>query len=151
MKALVRGFLAAIGILFLGIIAAIGVHKTFEHIDALANDGIVVEEQAEEFLDDTENWSIEDHLIFRQEVKEANRVDSMYLTIPDEALIAILTNHGTDLSNHEIVYIYESNKLTYDNINLGKEMKNNLDSLYKKKYLEYRNEILHSPEIIKRE
>lgn len=146
----IRGFLTAIGILFLGIIAAIGVHKTFEHIDALANDDIVVEEQIEEF-DSTENWSIEDYLLFRQEVKETNRVDSIFLTMPNEALIAILTNHGTDLSNHEIVYIYESNKLAYDHINLGKEMSNYLDSLYKKKCLEFKNEILHEPEINKLE
>lgn len=72
-------------------------------------------EVLEEVTDSTsEVLTPEGVLQFRELLRECQRVDSVYMSIPDVVLLAILINHGTDLSNTEIVTIYESNKDIYD-------------------------------------
>lgn len=63
--------------------------------------------------------TIQEILDFRKEIKEGQRVDSMFLAMPDVVLIDILMTHGTSLSNSDIVYIYESNKSRYKDILKG--------------------------------
>lgn len=66
--------------------------------------------------------TIQDVLQFRKEVREGERIDSIFMSIPDVVLIDILMNHGTSLSNGDIVYIYESNKSTYNTVLRGTEV-----------------------------
>lgn len=66
-----------------------------------------------------ENASIQDILEFREHIKECNRIDSVYLHMPEVVLIDILTNYGTDISTADIVYIYESNPNTYNAVQSG--------------------------------
>lgn len=63
--------------------------------------------------------SIQDVLEFREHIRECNRIDSIFLTMPDVVLIDILVNHGTELSNADIVYIYENNPDTYNAVQSG--------------------------------
>lgn len=69
--------------------------------------------------------TIQDVLQFRKEVREEKRIDSIFMSIPDVVLIDILINHGTLLSNGDIVYIYESNKSTYNTVLRGTEVQKN--------------------------
>ena len=64
--------------------------------------------QPVEVTNDTENTSvthedsiasIQDVLRFREHVRELNKADSIFMTIPDVILIDILYNYGTELSN----------------------------------------------------
>lgn len=66
-----------------------------------------------------ESTSIQDILEFREHIKECNRVDSVYLHMPEVVLIDILTNHGTSISPADIVYIYENNPDTYNAVQSG--------------------------------
>lgn len=76
--------------------------------------------------------SIQEVLEFRKEMKESIRMDSVFLNMPDVILVNILKNYGTDLSNYEIVSIYESNKKVYEqDVRGGAEAQKYLDSLYK--------------------
>lgn len=63
--------------------------------------------------------TIQEVLNFREHIRECKRIDSIFLTIPDVVLIDILANHGTHLSNTDIVYIYESNPDTYNAVQSG--------------------------------
>ena len=63
--------------------------------------------------------TIQEVLSFREHIRECNRIDSVFLTIPDVCLIDILANHGTELSNADIVYIYENNPDTYNAVQSG--------------------------------
>lgn len=66
-----------------------------------------------------ESTSIQDILEFREHIKECNRVDSVYLHMPEVVLIDILTNHGTSISPTDIVYIYENNPNIYNAVQSG--------------------------------
>lgn len=66
--------------------------------------------------------TIQDVLQFRKDVREGERIDSIFMSIPDVVLIDILMNHGTSLSNGDIVHIYESNKSTYNTVLRGTEV-----------------------------
>lgn len=66
--------------------------------------------------------TIQDVLQFRKDIREGERIDSIFMSIPDVVLIDILMNHGTSLSNGDIVHIYESNKSTYNTVLRGTEV-----------------------------
>lgn len=55
-------------------------------------------------------------LQWRENMRLDKYVDSVFLVIPEQVLTQILVTKGTDLSNHEIVSIYISNKDFYDNL-----------------------------------
>ena len=57
--------------------------------------------------------SIEDILQEREGLRYSRMVDSVYLTIPDEILIRILMNKGTNASNITIVEEYLTKKEDY--------------------------------------
>lgn len=143
MKSFIKAITGLICIIFLMAAVSIGVHMGCEYYCNHFNDGIVSEVATFDDIDSTDSISIEDHLQFRWELKEALRTDSIYLHMPDEALLSILTSYGSDLSNAEIAYIYESNIDTYRKINLGTNITNTLDSLKYKTFEDWKTEILH--------
>lgn len=97
------------------------VHNNGPKIDKLLNHGNNIELQENIVCEDTvyTEPTIQDVLEFRDYARECNRVDSIFLTMPDVVLIDILRNHGTGLSNSEIVYIYENNPDTYNAVQSG--------------------------------
>ena len=100
--------------------AAYFIHKNADAIDRIFIHESVIDTQTDQFeTDSTVVMTVQDFLEFRKEVIECNRVDSVFLTIPEPILVCILESFGTDLSNHEIVYIYESNIPSYNNILKG--------------------------------
>lgn len=98
--------------------------------------------QPVEVTNDTENTSvthedsiasIQDVLRFREHVRELNKADSIFMTIPDVILIDILYNHGTELSNYDITQIYTNYPETYNIVSSGARSQRYLDSLKKQK------------------
>lgn len=75
--------------------------------------------------------TIQEILEFRSDMRECQRIDSVFLTMPDVILIDILVAHGTSLSNGDIVRIYESNKQTYKSVFNGAKAQQYKDSLLK--------------------
>lgn len=57
--------------------------------------------------------SVEDCLNRREELRYALWVDSVYLAMPEDVLIRILVNKGTQVSVNEIVKEYVKNKEQY--------------------------------------
>lgn len=57
--------------------------------------------------------SVEDCLNRREELRYALWVDSVYLAMPEDVLIQILVNRGTQVSVNEIVKEYVKNKEQY--------------------------------------
>ena len=57
--------------------------------------------------------SVEDCLNKREELRYALWVDSVYLAMPEDVLIQILVNRGTQVSVNEIVKEYVKNKDQY--------------------------------------
>ena len=57
--------------------------------------------------------SVEDCLNKREELRYALWVDSVYLAMPEDVLIQILVNRGTQVSVNEIVEEYVKNKEQY--------------------------------------
>ena len=106
MKNLTIGLIVVVIALLVALLA----FKTYKESTTVDNTEVL-----EEVTDSTsEVLTPEDVLQFRKHLRECQRVDSVYMSIPDIVLLAILMNHGTDLSNLEIVTIYESNKDIYD-------------------------------------
>ena len=127
------------------VVAAIssGVHIGCEYYQHHLPDTTVSTVNEFDDIDNVDETTIEDHLRFRWEIKESIRTDSIYLNMPDEALLSILTSYGTELTNSEIAYIYESNIDTYKRINLGTNITNTIDSLKYKTFEDWKTEILH--------
>ena len=75
--------------------------------------------------------SIEEFLQFRKEMIEADRKDSIFKVMPEIALVNILYNFGTELSQYEIVDIYEANLENYNKILEGAKTKEFVDSIKK--------------------
>lgn len=94
----------------IALLVALLAFKTYKESTTVDNTEVL-----EEVTDSTpEVLTPEDVLQFRKHLRECQRVDSVYMSMPDIVLLAILMNHGTDLSTTEIVTIYESNKDIYD-------------------------------------
>lgn len=70
--------------------------------------------------------TVQDFLQFRYDIRESQRVDSMFMSLPDAVLVDILMTHGTSLSNTDIVRIYESNKERYSDIKTGADIQKGL-------------------------
>ena len=73
-------------------------------------------------------WTRPDHSGYYDAVANAFNSDD---TMPDVILIDILLQHGTSLSNSNIVTIYESNKERYNNVMSGARVQQYKDSLDK--------------------
>ena len=59
---------------------------------------------------------VQEVLQWRESMRLDKYVDSVFLVMPEQVLTQILVTKGTDLSNHEIVSIYISNKDFYDKL-----------------------------------
>lgn len=97
------------------------VHNNGPEIDKLLNRGNDIGLQESIVCEDTTyaEPSIQDILEFREHARECKRIDSIFMTMPDVVLIDILMNHGTSLSNSDIVYIYKNNPETYNAVQSG--------------------------------
>ena len=60
--------------------------------------------------------TVQEVLQWRENLRLDKYVDSVFLVMPEQVLTQILVTKGTDLSNHEIVSIYISNKDFYDKL-----------------------------------
>lgn len=104
-------------IIMMGIIATV-VH---ENHDTVRN--FFMGNSQEEVLDTTQIvepvFTIQEYLKVREDYRESQRIDSVFLSIPDVILIDLLSTYGTDLSIQDIVHIYESNKSTYNSVLSG--------------------------------
>lgn len=60
--------------------------------------------------------TVQEVLQWRENLRLDKYVDSVFLVMPEQILTQILVTKGTDLSNHEIVSIYISNKDFYDKL-----------------------------------
>ena len=60
--------------------------------------------------------TVQEVLQWRESMRLDKYVDSVFLVMPEQVLTQILVTKGTDLSNHEIVSIYISNKDFYDKL-----------------------------------
>ena len=76
--------------------------------------------------------TIQEILDMREDMRETKRIDSVFLAIPQVVLIDILMNHGTSLSIKDIVYIYESNTSTYNDVLSGARAQKYLDDSIQK-------------------
>lgn len=70
----------------------------------------------------TEPVTIDDILQFRKDIKEQSRYDSIFMNMPDVALIAILMKRGTEMSNSDIAKEYLQNRKDYDNVEFGAQI-----------------------------
>ena len=73
--------------------------------------------------------TIAEILQFRKDCLEFQRIDSVYLHMPEVVLIDILLQHGTCIENSEIVRIYENYPETYNLIQSGARAQRYLDTL----------------------
>lgn len=60
--------------------------------------------------------TVQEVLQWRESMRLNKYVDSVFLVMPEKILTQILVTKGTNLSNHEIVSIYISNKAFYDKL-----------------------------------
>lgn len=60
--------------------------------------------------------TVQEVLQWRENMRLQKYEDSVFLVMPEQILTHILVTKGTDLSNHEIVALYISNKDFYDNL-----------------------------------
>lgn len=67
--------------------------------------------------------TIDDILQFRNDVREQKRYDSIFMNMPDVALIAILMKKGTDMSNADIAKEYLANRKSYDDVIFGAQIR----------------------------
>ncbi len=79
-------------------------------------------------------YTIQDYVEIRNQMKEERRIDSVFLAIPDVVLIDILSQHGTDLSITDIVYIYESNSTIYNSVMSGARAQKYLEDSIQKNF-----------------
>jgi hypothetical protein len=66
--------------------------------------------------------TIDDVLQFRKDIKEQSQYDSIFMNMPDVALIAILMKGGTEMSNSDIAKEYLQNRKDYDNVEFGAQI-----------------------------
>lgn len=66
--------------------------------------------------------TIDDILQFRRDIKEQSQYDSIFMNMPDVALIAILMKGGTEMSNSDIAKEYLQNRKDYDNVEFGAQI-----------------------------
>lgn len=121
-------------IAFIGMIAAIvyAERVTIKNFFTGENQEEVQIENDSTYEDPMCVLTIQEILDMREDIRETKRIDSVFLAIPQVVLIDILMNHGTSLSIKDIVYIYESNTSTYNNVLSGARAQKYLDDSIQK-------------------
>ena len=114
------------------IVTGLVVYNNTDKIDQIMSENSTESQIIDELSSEKEEvkkYSIAEILQWREHTKELQRVDSVYLNMPDVILIDILLQHGTSLSYADIVYIYESNPETYNLIQSGARAQRYKDSI----------------------
>lgn len=121
-------------IAFIGMIAAIvyAERVTIKNFFTGENQEEVQIENDSTYEDPMCVLTIQEILDMREDMRETKRIDSVFLAIPQVVLINILMNHGTSLSIKDIVYIYESNTSTYNDVLSGARAQKYLDDSIQK-------------------
>ena len=121
-------------IAFIGMIAAIvyAERVTIKNFFTGENQEEVQIENDSTYEDPMCVLTIQEILDIREDIRETKRIDSVFLAIPQVVLIDILMNHGTSLSIKDIVYIYESNTSTYNDVLSGARAQKYLDDSIQK-------------------
>lgn len=121
-------------IAFIGMIAAIvyAERVTIKNFFTGENQEEVQIENDSTYEDPMCVLTIQEILDMREDIRETKRIDSVFLAIPQVVLIDILMNHGTSLSIKDIVYIYESNTSTYNDVLSGARAQKYLDDSIQK-------------------
>lgn len=121
-------------IAFIGMIAAIvyAERVTIKNFFTGENQEEVQIENDSTYEDPMCVLTIQEILDMREYIRETKRIDSVFLAIPQVVLIDILMNHGTSLSIKDIVYIYESNTSTYNDVLSGARAQKYLDDSIQK-------------------
>lgn len=121
-------------IAFIGMIAAIvyAERVTIKNFFTGENQEEVQIENDSTYEDPMCVLTIQEILDMREDIRETKRIDSVFLAIPQIVLIDILMNHGTSLSIKDIVYIYESNTSTYNDVLSGARAQKYLDDSIQK-------------------
>lgn len=70
--------------------------------------------------------TVEDVLLARKLTKESQRKDSVFMAMPEAALIAVLMKIGTESTIEQIVQEYEANPDLYKNVIWGSEIQKNV-------------------------
>lgn len=121
-------------IAFIGMIAAIVYAEriTIKNFFTGGNQEEVQIENDSTYEDPMCVLTIQEILDMREDMRETKRIDSVFLAMPQVVLIDILMNHGTSLSIKDIVYIYESNTSTYNDVLSGARAQKYLDDSIQK-------------------
>lgn len=121
-------------IAFIGMIAAIvyAERVTIKNFFTGENQEEVQIENDSTYEDPMCVLTIQEILDMREDMRETKRIDSVFLAMPQVVLIDILMNHGTSLSIKDIVYIYESNTSTYNDVLSGARAQKYLDDSIQK-------------------
>ena len=122
------------GLILTVIVAVITALVTYNNVDKI--DRLIGYEQTYKSQDsivkinpETDVFTVQDYLKFRNGIKEDKRKDSIFLTMPEVILVNILENIGTDLTSHEIVDIYERYKNVYDKVLSGANSQITIETL----------------------
>lgn len=109
--------------LIVSIGAAISVHANImDDIKDAINPDKVESVQITDTTTCAEPVTIDDILQFRKDIKEQSRYDSIFMNMPDVALIVILMKGGTEMSNSDIAKEYLQNRKDYDNVEFGAQI-----------------------------
>lgn len=67
-------------------------------------------------------FTVEDIVNMREQEKEYRYLDSVYMNIPEIALIAILIKNGVDMSHTDIAREYLQNRKSYNDVEFGAQI-----------------------------
>lgn len=110
--------LVAIIVVLVGCIIYLDRHKIADFFTGENQTEVQTEENEPVIVEDVP-LTIKDFLEMREVMREDRRIDSIFLSIPEVVLVDILTQHGTSLSNADVVHIYEANPRDYNKVVSG--------------------------------
>lgn len=70
----------------------------------------------------TPTVTVEDIITMREQEREFRYLDSVYMNMPEIALIAILIKGGVDMSHTDIAQEYIQNRKTYNDVQFGAQI-----------------------------
>lgn len=114
--------ISIIAVLMSAFVLTVAIATDSKPIKSLINPDPVVETQISDSDFVSEPVTIDEVLQFRRDIKEQLRNDSIFMNIPDVALIAILMKGGTDMSNGDIAREYITHRKDYDNVEFGAQI-----------------------------
>ncbi len=110
--------LVAIVVILIGCIIYLDRNRIADFFTGENQTEVQIEENEPVIIEDA-HLTIKDFLEMREVMREERRIDSVFLSIPEVVLVDILTQHGTSLSNADVVHIYEANPRDYNKVVSG--------------------------------